>query len=99
MRRFLVTGFIALAAALLTLLLPASGRASDHADPMWLAEDEQEANITGLFFFPDGDRLVAILDVRRALIGPPPYNLEPFEYNIYMDFHTKIGFDNAEDVA
>jgi len=80
-------------------LIPGTGQASDHADPMWLAEDEQEANITGLFFYPDGDRWVAILDVRRSLIGPPPYNLEPFEYNIHLDFHTKLRFDNAEDVA
>jgi hypothetical protein len=80
-------------------LLPDIGRASDHADPLWLAEDEQEANITGLFFFPDGDRWIAILDVRRSLVGPPPYNLEPFEYNIHFDFHTKLRFDNAEDTA
>ncbi|BGE86966.1 hypothetical protein Ms3S1_34020 [Methylosinus sp. 3S-1] len=66
---------------------------------MWLAEDEQEANITGLFFFPEGDQYVAILDVRRSLVGPPPYNLEPFEYNIHMDFHTKLRFDRAEDLA
>src|SRR6516225_2228260 len=70
--------------------------ASDHADPMWLAEDEQEANITGLFFFPDGDRMVVIFNVRRALTGPPPYNLEPFEYNVHMDTHTKVSFDKAE---
>ena len=90
-----------LAALLLfsALLIPGPGRASDHADPMWLAEDEQEANITGLFFYPDGDRWVAILDVRRSLIGPPPYNLEPFEYDIHLDFHTKLRFDKAEDVA
>ncbi|ATQ69437.1 MULTISPECIES: hypothetical protein [Methylosinus] len=88
------------ALALITaLLLPSAGRASDHADPMWLAEDEQEANITGLFFFPEGDQYVAILDVRRSLVGPPPYNLEPFEYNIHMDFHTKLRFDRAEDLA
>jgi hypothetical protein len=80
-------------------LLPGASRASDHADPMWLAEDEQEANITGLFFYPDGDRWIAILDVRRSLVGPPPYNLEPFEYDIHFDFHTKLRFDNAEDVA
>ncbi len=66
---------------------------------MWLPEDDQEANITGLFFFPDGDQYVLILDVRRALTGPPPYNLEPFEYNIHLDFHTPLHFENAEDVA
>jgi hypothetical protein len=81
------------------ILFSGAGRASDHADPLWLAEDEQEANITGLFFFPDGDKWVAILDVRRSLVGPPPYNLEPFEYNIHFDFHTKTRFDNAEDTA
>ncbi|WP_026608575.1 DUF4331 family protein [Methylocapsa acidiphila] len=81
------------------VLASSSSRASDHADPMWLPEDEQEANITGLFFFPDGDQMVAILDVRRSLTGPPPYNLEPFEYNINMDLHSKVTFDNAEDVA
>jgi hypothetical protein len=81
------------------ILVPSACLASDHADPMWLAEDEQEANITGLFFFPDGDRMVAILDVRRSLVAPPPYNLEPYEYNINMDFHSKVGLDNAEDVA
>jgi hypothetical protein len=81
------------------VLFSRAGRASDHADPLWLAEDEQEANITGLFFFPDGDKWVAILDVRRSLTGPPPYNLEPFEYNIHFDFHTKPRFDDAEDTA
>ena len=99
MKRFPSPPFFLVATLLLAMLLPETSRASDHADPMWLAEDEQEANITGLFFFPDGDRMVAILDVRRSLIGPPPYNLEPFEYNIHMDFHTKIAFENAEDVS
>ncbi len=82
-----------------TAALARAALASDHADPMWLAEDEQEANITGLFFFPDGDRMVTIFNVRRALTGPPPYNLEPFTYNIYMDLHSKVKFDNAEDLA
>ena len=74
-------------------------RASDHADPMWLPEDEQEANITGLFFFPEGDQYIAILDVRRALTAAPPYDLEPWEYNIYIDVHSKVTFDKDEDVA
>ena len=90
----LAAGVILLAAALST-----SSQASDHADPMWLPEDEQEANITGLFFFPADDQMIVILDVRRALTGAPPYNLEPFEYNINMDFHTPVAFDSAEDVA
>jgi hypothetical protein len=96
------TKVLACFAAALVFLAAAVARiaiASDHADPMWLAEDEQEANITGLFFFPDGDRMVVIFNVRRALTGPPPYNLDPFEYNVHMDTHTKISFDKAEDVA
>lgn len=94
-----MTRLVVLFVCLEALLFSSASRASDHADPMWLPEDEQEANITGLFFFPDGDQMVAILDVRRALTGPPPYNLEPFEYNINMDLHTKVTFDNAEDLA
>ena len=37
-------------ALFLALMLGGTAKASDHADPMWLPEDEQEANITGLFF-------------------------------------------------
>jgi len=81
------------------LFLPLSGRASDHADPAWLSPDQAEANITGLFFFPDGDQMIAILDVRRALTTDPPYKLEPYEYTINMDLHTHVVFDNAEDLA
>jgi hypothetical protein len=81
------------------LFLPQAGRASDHADPAWLSPDQAEANITGLFFFPDGDQMVAILDVRRSLTTDPPYKLDPYEYTIHMDLHTHVTFDNAEDVA
>jgi hypothetical protein len=87
--------FVLLAAAFAS----SSSRASDHADPMLLPEDEQEANLTGLFFFPEGDRMIAILDVRRSLIGPPPYNLEPFEFNIQMDLHSLVTFGDLEDLA
>jgi hypothetical protein len=96
------TKVLACFAAVVVFLAAAVARiaiASDHADPMWLAEDEQEANITGLFFFPDGDRMIVIFNVRRALTGAPPYNLDPFEYNVHMDTHTKVSFDKAEDVA
>lgn len=99
MGRFSLSYLGATVALFLVLIAGGAAKASDHADPMWLPEDEQEANITGLFFFPDGDQYVFILDVRRALTGPPPYNLEPFEYNIHLDFHTPVRFDNAEDVA
>jgi hypothetical protein len=73
--------------------------ASDHADPFEIGPDEQAANLTGLFFFPDGDQMIAILDVRRSLTAAPPYILEPFEFSINMDTHSKVTFDNAEDRA
>jgi hypothetical protein len=76
------------------LLSPLPARASDHADPIWLSEADQEANITGLFFFPDGDRMIAILNVRRALTGPPPYRLSPWEYHIRMDTHSHVVFED-----
>ncbi|MGR9107896.1 MAG: hypothetical protein ACU843_13285 [Gammaproteobacteria bacterium] len=79
--------------------LPFPSLASDHADPLWLDTDQAEANITGLFFFPEGDQMITILNIRRALTEDPPYNLEPYEYTIYMDLDSKVTFDNAEDVA
>ena len=81
------------------LLLPQPGGASDHADPELLSPEQAEANLTGLFFFPDGDQMIAILDVRRSLTTDPPYKLAPYEYTINMDLHTHVTFDNAEDLA
>lgn len=73
--------------------------ASDHADPFKVGPDEQAANITGLFFFPEGDQMIAILDVNRSLTAAPPYILDPFEFTINMDTHSKVTFDSAEDRA
>ena len=78
---------------------PCAGYASDHADPFKIGPDEQAANITGLFFFPAGDQMIAILDVRRSLTAAPPYILDPFEFTINMDTHSKVTFDSAEDRA
>ncbi len=78
---------------------PYTGYASDHADPFKIGADEQAANITGLFFFPEGDQMIAILDVHRALTAAPPYILDPFEFTINMDTHSKVSFDSAEDRA
>jgi hypothetical protein len=80
-------------------IFPFSSYASDHADPFTIDPDEQAANLTGLFFFPDGDQMIVILDVRRALTAAPPYTLDPFEFTINMDTHSKVTFDNAEDRA
>src|SRR5713226_6548849 len=78
-------------------LLPAALNSSDHADPINL--EVLESGITDLFAFPDGDQMIVILNTRRALTTPPPYQLEPFEFAIYMDLHTKVTIDNAEERA
>jgi hypothetical protein len=78
-------------------LVPIGIRASDHADPLNLKEPE--SNITDLFFFPKGDQMILILNVRRALLTAAPYNLTPFEYVVHMDFHSQLTFDSDEDRA
>jgi hypothetical protein len=76
---------------------PARLEASDHADPVALRHPE--SNITGLFFFPRGDRMILIFNVRRALRNPKPYNLEPFEYDVHMDLSTPVSFADASERA
>jgi len=85
--------------AFILLLVPLAGRASDHADPMNLDPKTQEPNITGLFFYPEGDNMIVVFNVRRSLTAAPPYNFEPYEYAVHFDFHSKLSFDNAEDRA
>jgi hypothetical protein len=68
--------------------------ASDHADPQVLKDPD--GNITDLFFFPDGDRYVVILDVHRALTAMPPYQLSQYEYRINFDWHTGVSFPPAD---
>lgn len=79
----------------LLLVVPSSLRGSDHADPINL--EVLESGITDLFAFPDGDNMVVIMDVRRALTSPPPYQLEPFEFAIYMDLHTNVTVDESAE--
>ena len=79
------------------LLMPVALQSSDHADPINL--EVLESGITDLFAFPDGDQMIVMLNTRRALTTPPPYQLEPFEFAIYMDLHTKVTVDNKEENA
>jgi hypothetical protein len=81
--------------AVLFALAPSFLRASDHADPMML--QEPESNITDLFFYPMGDQMILILNVRRALTNPKPYDLEPFEYAVHMDLTSAVSFEDAAD--
>lgn len=69
--------------------------ASDHADPTWLPANRAEANLTDLFFFPDGDRYVAILNARPTLTAPPPYKLKPYTYEISIDTRSAVRFPAA----
>jgi hypothetical protein len=83
--------------SLALLFFPQELNSSDHADPVIL--EVLESGITDLYAFPDGDQLIVMFNVRRALTAPPPYQLEPFEYAIYMDVHSEITIDNAEQRA
>src|SRR5262245_23258430 len=96
MKRHLIWGLPALILlAVLFALAPSFLRASDHADPMALKEPE--SNITDLFFFPKDDQLIVILNIRRALRNPKPYNLYPFEYAVHMDLTSPVTFENEAD--
>jgi hypothetical protein len=86
---------VAVLALVATLtMLPVAVQASDHADPMTLKEPL--SNITGLFFFPKGDQMILILNVRRALTAPKPYQLQPFSYVVHMDLHSKVTYDDPD---
>jgi hypothetical protein len=85
---------VAVLALIVITLLPATVQASDHADPMSLKEPL--SNITDLFFFPKGDQMILIFDVRRALTAPKPYQLEPFTYVVHMDLHSKVTYDDPD---
>src|SRR5215475_6050583 len=86
--------------SLVLLLFPSVLDSSDHADPVNLAMSELEAGITDLFAFPDGDQMIVMLNVRRALTADKgPFNLESFEYAIYMDVHSEVTFDNPGEKA
>jgi hypothetical protein len=76
------------------VFLPAALESSDHADPINLKV--LESGLTDLYAFPDGDQMVVILAARRALTAPPPYQLEPYEYTIYMDTHSEVTIDDAQ---
>jgi hypothetical protein len=83
----------------LLFLSPIGAIASDHADPIDLDSATQEPNITGLFFYPEGDNMIVVFNVRRSLTAAPPYHFAPYEYTVNFDLHSKLKFDNPEDKA
>lgn len=92
-KRSLVPLVLALVSAV--VLAPGAARASDHADPLILAD--LTPGLTGLFLFPDGDRMVFILGTHRALSVDGPFDLEPYEFAIHIDLDSRISFTDAED--
>lgn len=86
--------FLALA---LLIGQPAMVAASDHADPVALGAPE--SNITDLFFFPQGDQMILIFNIVRALLKPEPYDLSPFSYEIHMDLTTPVSFQDDANRA
>jgi hypothetical protein len=83
---------IALVLTAAVLVLAPLAYASDHADPIFLSDPE--ANITGLFFFPQGDQYVMILNVRRATTKGTPFTLAPYEYVVNIDWHSQVTYDD-----
>jgi hypothetical protein len=83
----------------LLFLLSSGAIALDHADPIDLDATTQEPNITGLFFYPEGDNMIVVFNVRRPLTAAPPYNFAPYEYTVNFDLHSKLKFDDPEDKA
>ena len=77
----------------LFVFAPQVVQASDHADPVFLKDPV--ANITGLFFFPKGDQMILVFNVRRATTAPKPYATEDIEFTVHMDLHSKLTFDDA----
>lgn len=96
-KRSLVPLALAVALVLVLLLAPGAARGSDHADP--IISPDLTPGLTGLFIFPDGDRIVLILGTHRALSVAGPYNLEPYELAIHIDLDSRISFTDAEDRA
>lgn len=89
----------ALAAALLLTMWAGGAAASDHADPAFDAGLRTQAGLTGLFFFPDGDDMILVLGVSPGLRTPPPFAIEPYEFQVHIDHHSEVRFDDPEERA
>ncbi len=92
MKRVVIAAQTLFFAALFALVFAPSALASDHADPIFLSDPE--ANITGLFCFPHNDQLILILNVRRSTTKGTPFPLAPYEYDINIDTHSEVTYDD-----
>ena len=94
----------AIASVVILLLVPL--RASDHADPIDIFNRTPlEGGITDLFLFradragrvdSNGDQVVLIFCVRRALANAATLRLEPYTYSIHLDLHSTVGRDDDQ---
>lgn len=76
-------------------------QASDHADPVPPIKlkglDDGLIGLNGLFAFVDGDRLVVMVNVGRALIDVPDdvaAGMKDTIYKLYFDTHTPATFND-----
>ncbi|WP_035481740.1 DUF4331 family protein, partial [Gallaecimonas xiamenensis] len=82
---------------LLALLALGQARASDHADPLF--NKKPDAGLTGLFLFPDGDRLVVVLTTYPGLTSKSPLNLAKYRYQLHFDTHSQVNFDDQAQLV
>lgn len=94
-KRSLVLLSLAFALVLVAAFATRAARASDHADP--IISPDPTPGLTGLFLFPDGDRMVFVLGTHPALRTAGPYDLEPYEFAIHIDLDSRVSFTDAED--
>jgi hypothetical protein len=86
----------------LAVLIGFSGiQASDHADPVPPLKlkglDDGLIGLNGLFGFVDGDRLVVMVNVSRAIIDVSDQigaGIKDTIYKVHFDTHTPVTFDN-----
>jgi hypothetical protein len=86
----------------LAVLIGFSGiQASDHADPVPPLKmeglDDGLIGLNGLYGFVDGDRLVVMVNVSRAIIDVSDQigaGIKDTIYKVHFDTHTPVTFDN-----
>lgn len=96
--RIPVPGVLALVCVVVCLLVsgfvPQTG-ASDHADPVVKYWSPLDAGLTGLFVWPEGDRMVVVLATHRGLRSSPPYDVLPdVTFRVHMDLDSEVTYDD-----
>ena len=81
----------------LLMLLHGLVYGSDHADPM--LGKKPDANIAGLFVFPEDDQMIVILNAIAGLTQPPPYDLEHNTFSIFMSLKSEVSYDDKANLA